>query len=243
MITDIEHTGQGDFSINYDIKDIEHNFFTNIYVIKDHIFNVFLRTDSVFVYDGLDDKFPQSFLFGKSSKIKVIENNMTSDFLVLYRQQNSIHLSNYYVASSANCPSIDTYKDITNLTFSVVPLSDGTKDYAQYINGLLNIYGKPDSAKELVIFISDPSSGTRLIYDKSQPIKSGKLTCMIKSIIGTNSPDAAVENIPDDGSVDSIQAFSDNKDKYNYWIIISSNMTKEDLGSDIKNALITYYGG
>jgi hypothetical protein len=266
MITDLTYAGQGDFMINYNMKQVGSSTVSKILLSDGLSFQTFLKPTSIYVYSptSADDKFPQSFIFAGSPSVTVSESNVSTEFLVLYKSGGSLILKDGYVAPVDSCPAVNTQKDINGLKFDAVALSTQFTDQATYTNELLKIYGAAATGKELAIFfVADDSSASQastlqvsslqapasqavtIYYDNDLPVIGGKLACILGSSLGKNYPGQSVNILKYDKSLDTNAAFTGSKANYAQWIIIKippAGLDKVKLASSIKDALVQYYG-
>jgi hypothetical protein len=268
MITELTYAGQGDFVVNYNMKQMKMTTTSKALLVvtsgfgmlsADTLsFQTFLKSSSFWVYDKSsdEDKFPQSFMFAASKNIKVLEGNHSTDFLVLYRTGDTLGLQERYVTTASLCPTAITQKDMTGLKFDVIALDDESKDRASYAGIMLKQYGasaNPSSAgKELVIFLStDTASGgtpgtvaaTKIYYYDGAQAYGEKLACLMGLALKTHLPDKTFETIKYDGSFDADAGFIGVKDNYARWIILKydKSLDRDNFGLSIKEALIEYY--
>jgi len=250
LMTDLIITNQGDFNINYDLKELQTNVATKALHIEPLVFQIFLRPDAIFVYDKSidEDRFPQSYIFARdSSRVTIVLSNSTNNYITLRKQGSTLTMGDYTALPGDSCPSQSTTGDTTKTHFEAISLSDTAKSSADYVNKLLGRYG--NSEKEMIVFLtSDATQSTSIYYDAANPIKSGKMTCLIKKQILQKYPDMNILEKPYDNSLDNNAIFTSNRDNkndpYNYWIIVQvkkGDITDKDLAESITNAIDEYY--
>jgi len=253
LMTDLILTSQGDFNINYNLKEIEPNIVSKTFRIDPLSFQIFLRDDAYFVYDKSidDDRFPQSYIFARDpARTDVIVSNTTNSYITIHKQGRSLSLGEYYTLPIASCPSDITTGDTTLKHFEALGLSDATaKNYGDYINTVLHRYGNTEH--EMLVFLTEDAVQPTTVYydtDISNPTKSDKMACLIKKQILQKYPDMNIVEKPYDNSFDSNTIFTNNKNNqnnpYNYWIIIQikkGDISDKDLAESIVNAIDEYY--
>ncbi len=249
LMTDLILTNQGDFSINYNLKEIHPNIVTKTLRIKPLVFQIFLKDGAFFVYDESSDKdrFPQSYIFGGDPVRNVVKlGDTTNNYITLQKQGQILTMDENYVAPTDSCPSNPTPGDTSKKHFEALALSDNAKDYSTQINAALARYGGIE--EEMHIFLmEDSTKSTTIYYNSNQPIKSRKMTCLLKRKILQDKPDLLIIENPYNGEFDTNSVFItdiNNKDKsYNYWIIIQVNndLTKIELSKIILSSIDEYY--
>ena len=252
-MTELTLTNQGDFNINYNLKTMQKNIVTNALHIDPLAFQIFLRDDAYFVYDkSIDnDRFPQSYIFARDpSRVTIVLSNTTNDYVILRKEGGTLSIGEYYALTTPACPSDVTTGDTTKKHFIVISLSDITsKDYGNYVNTVLKRYAGTEN--EMIIFLTEDSvQSTNVYYDTDipSPVKSQKMTCLIKKYILQKYPDMTIAEKPYDNSLDNNATFTNNKNNqnspYNYWIIIQvkkGDISNKDLADSILSAIDEYY--
>jgi len=253
LMTDLITASQGDFIVNYNMKELRQNWATRTLRIDSPIFQTFIKEDSFFIYDqSIDkDRFPQSFIFAKNKDTKIIVSNTSSDYIVLYKKDNSISMKTTYISEIVTCSSENTKDNILEKKFDVVYLSEETKSYSQYINNLLHTVGEgTDTSSGLLIALTNITIGPTIIYydsSSSSQIMSKKMACLVQKQLSQKFSDVDIQFQPYDNSLE-IEPFKTQKNKYFYWILIKFNTndiipdnTKE-LGDSLQSAIKEYYG-
>jgi len=249
LMTDLIIANQGDFSINYDMKDIRHNFVTRAMRIDPLVFQIFLKEDAFFVYDqSIDkDRFPQSFIFSKDKDVTVSTSNTSNDYIVLYKEEDNVGMKDNYISTIISCPSEDTKGDLSTKRFEVMSLSDETKTYGSYITDRLQTVGKGYDDEALFTLTTSTTDSTTIFYDSLNPlnqVRSEKMACLIQRQLLQKFPDMKITSKPYDMSAE-IEPFANQRNNYMYWVLISVNtsqITTTDLSDSIKNAIVEYYG-
>jgi hypothetical protein len=244
LMTDLVIANQGDFVINYDIKDLESSWATKLLRIDKLVFQIFLKDDSYFIYDtSIDkDRFPQSYIFAQDKEIST--TNITSDYIVLYKEGNTIGLKSDYLSPVVSCPSADTKGDLSKKHFDVIPLSDAAKIYSTPINELLKTVGTGQDKELLISIIDNATEPTTIYYDSLSQVKSEKMSCLIMKHLKESSPDVNVKVKPYDKSFE-IEPFVSQRTNYMYWVLIEVNTNSTDyksLTENIRDAIYEYYG-
>ena len=257
LITDLTYAGQGDFVISYNMKELQQNFFTKMLLIDNLVFQTFMETGSITVYDqSQSDKFPETFVYGKSQGVTVTESNTTSSFITLYRIGGLLGIEGRYNLQIQSCPLINTQKDTSNLKFDVKALDSGAQRYADYSNNLLKTYSNASGSNEWIIFITSgdntvqtagaPVNPVNILYTSDLPSNGDKLSCLIEQLLKKTYPDKGFTKTIYDGSYDSDNEFTANKDKYTYWAIIkipsADNIEPSNIATAIRDSFIQYYG-
>jgi hypothetical protein len=251
LMTDVMLTNQGDFTVNYNLKEVQKNIVTKTLRIDPLIFQIFLKEDAYFVYDKSidDDRFPQNYIFARDpARVSVVLSNTTNDYVIIRKQGKSLSMGEYYMLPTISCPSDITTADASKKHFEVISLSDtANKNYGSQVASVLQRYAGTE--KEMIIFlVEDASQSTTVYYDSLNPIKSGKMTCLIKKDILQKYPDLNIIEKPYDNSFDNNVLFTNARDDknnpYNYWIIIhvkQGEINSTDLTESIINAIDEYY--
>jgi hypothetical protein len=253
LITDLILTNQGEFDINYNLKEMHPNLATKALRIEPLTFEIVLRDDAYFVYDksSEDDRFPQSYIFGRDTKrTKVVPSNSTNEYIILHKQGKTLSMSESYTLPVESCPTDITKADTSQKHFEVTSISDSStisKEYASQINSVLRRYAGTEQEMQIFL-IEDSIKPTTIYYNTGQITESGKMSCLIRKAILKNNPDLNIIEIPYDDSLNANailtnEITSPNK-KYIYWVIIqvnSKDVTKDDLGKNIISAIDEYY--
>jgi hypothetical protein len=252
LMTDLIITNQGDFNVNYNLKAMQTNTVTKALRIDPLVFQIFLRNDAYFVYDKSidEDRFPQSYIFARDpSRVNIITSNSTNSYLTLRKQGNTFSMGDYYSPSGISCPSEGTTASTKDKHFEALSLADNAKSYTDFVNKLLGKYGNKE--QEMLIFlIENDVQSTSVYYDTNipNPVKSEKMTCLIKKQILQKYPDMNILEKAYDNSFDKNIIFTNNKDNqnnpYNYWIIVQvkkGEITDKELAEFITQAIDEYY--
>lgn len=248
LMSDLVIGSQGDFVINYNMKDLQKNWVTNALRIDPLIFQIFFQKNAVFVYDtSIDkDRFPQSYTFAEDNAIKIFETNTTSDYVVLYKTGDTVSLESEQVSEALACPSEDTSGNLSEKKFDVITISDGTKKYSDYASILLKNIGNGATSELLITLANTTTEPTTIYYDLKSQIKGQKMSCLIRKHLLTKFPDMNVQVEPYyDNNPLEVAPFTTNRDSYVYWILIKVNtaeLSKEDLSNNLKEAIVEYYG-
>ncbi len=254
LITDLLLTNQGEFDINYNLKEMHPNLATKTLRIEPLTFQIFLRDDAYFVYDksSEEDRFPQSYIYGRDIKrTKVVPSNSTNEYIILHKQGKTLSMSESYTLPITSCPTEITKEDTSQKNFeaiSISSLSDKSKEYAVNINSALRIYNGPE--QEMKIFlIEDSNKPTTIFYDANRITQSKKMSCLIKKASLQNNPDLNIIDVIYDDSLNTntilTNEITNQNNPYNYWIIIqvnSKDITNKDLTNSILAAIVEYYG-
>jgi hypothetical protein len=247
LMTDLMFVHQGDFVIYYDMKDLRKNFVTNTLRIEPLVFQTFLKDNSYFIYDtSIDkDRFPKSYIFAGSEGIRVINSNMTSDYIVLYKSGTEIGMKSNEIRRQISCSSINTVADLKDKRFKAVGLDDTSKKHADYITESLKTLGTGQD-DELLIGLNLNKEGLLETYNDAQSSgqgKSDKMACLVLKQLSDKYPDNDVKQIPYDDSMNTPE-FTNIRNNYMYWIVINVNnsMTSKELSDVIRGAIIEYYG-
>jgi hypothetical protein len=245
MMTDLVIANQGDFVINYELKEMKENTATKMLRIDQLIFQTFLKTNSVFVYsESIDkDRFPQSYIFAEDRDVKVSTSNLTADYIVLYKEGDIVGMKRDYMILVSGCPSADTKGNLSEKHINVIGLSSTIKSYSDYINTALKTVGKGTDDELLVALIDDNTNPTTIYYDSLNQIKSEKISCLTKRRLEQTYPDLTIQQKSYDKSFE-IEPFVSQRDAYMYWMLISVNtqdITSRDLSDSIRLAIEEYY--
>ncbi|MEM4637548.1 MAG: hypothetical protein QXK76_00810 [Candidatus Woesearchaeota archaeon] len=183
MIIDIENINQGDFIINYKLKDFSENVLTKFYFIDDKIFEISLSENSVLVYDypKEESKYPAVFPYAKNKNIKVINDSISETFITINKIGDKIFLNSYNIETTEVCPSFSTTKDFNMIKFNSIPINNKIKSYSDNLNALLKssrFGSNPNSLNESTIFLDFQSNFT--VYYSEDSLKSQKFACIFK---------------------------------------------------------------
>ncbi|GIU69252.1 MAG: hypothetical protein KatS3mg002_0488 [Candidatus Woesearchaeota archaeon] len=252
MIADIANINQGDFVINYEIKNFSENSLTKIYLLSDNILEIALTPKAIEVYDYPKEKSknPTIFPFAKHKNIKVIEETTTDKFLTLSKIGNELKLSNYFIESAKVCPSYSTSKDMTLTKFNVVIINNNVNNHAQSVKNILSRYGSSTNAKNELAMLFNYNKDNFIIYysDDSNTLKSQKLACMLKEWYEKET-NSTPEIKRYDGFLDYDSVFSkyiSSKEPEEYFVIVqlSENEIKinqNDFAISTEKAILEYY--
>jgi len=252
LMTDMLIANQGDFVVNYDIKDLESNWATKMMRIDKLRFQIFLKDDSYFIYDGSidDDRFPQSYIFAQDRDIKISKTNITSDYVVLYKEGNTVGLKSYYSNTIISCPSAPTAGNLSQRHIDVIGLSDAAKSFSTPANELLKTVGTGQDNELLISIIDNTVEPTTIYYDPLSQVQSEKMSCLIMKNLVEKYPDMDVKVKPYDKSFE-MDPFMTQRGNYVYWILIKVNTDTADktnninpkmLTENIRDAVYDYYG-
>jgi len=253
LMTDLMLTNQGEFNVNYNLKELHTNWVTNMLFIDQLSFQIFLKDDSYQVYDGSIDKdrFPQSFIFANNPQINIVQSNVTKSYITIVKNKDSLSMESDNLVLS--CPQGDSSdkKDRELAIFKVVSIDNSVDEYSSYIDTVLSAYGRKGSTgtdNELLIVLTqnpDNAASTIIYHNPDDPLKSGRIACLIhKNLLG-KYPDKTLNEAAYDKSLDDKEPFRTEKGNYKYWIIISikkDDMSKEDMGAVIDSSVKEYYG-
>ncbi len=248
LMTDLILTNQGDFEINYNMKELKSTPVSKILGIDNLVFQTTLTNDAYFLYDTSkeDDRFPQSYVFAKTSKIKIIPSETTSSNIVLTKTGDSFSMTQGEIQIETSCPSLDTLQSLANKNIMVISTSDNLKDTSKYITETLKTAAKGQEPELLIVLSNSNSDKNRIYYniDNGQVEKSNKLSCLIKKQLVIQNELIEIQEIPYDNSL-NIEPFTSQKDKYNNWIILEINkdiINQNILTNSLRNTIIEYYG-
>ncbi|HYD03028.1 MAG TPA: hypothetical protein VEC16_01900 [Alphaproteobacteria bacterium] len=249
LMTDLLMINQGDFVLNYELKDIERNIVTDGLMIDPLRLNIVLRDNAYFIYDGTpqQDRFPQNYIFATDSDIKIINSEIASDYVVLYKEGNSFSLRNDYIAKTISCPSIDTKGNIAEMHFEVMAIEDSLIGRARYATELLKT---PGTTNDLLIAISEASevqSKNIIYYDTSNKAISEKMGCIIMRKMLESNPDLKIEIRPFDSSIisENEDLFESKKSGYRYFVVMDFNsglFTDQEFSKHLEEAIKEFYG-
>jgi hypothetical protein len=260
LMTDLIIANQGDFSINYNMKELQKSFVTRTLRIDPLIFQTVLGDNAVFVYDeSMDkDRFPQSYTFAADSDIKIIKTNLTSDYLVVYKEGDTVGIKDNSIAEAISCSSENTKGNLDEKRFEVMKISntaetssnpngeDVAQTYSDYTGILLKTVGRGSNDEGLIVLSNSLSQPTTIYYTLHE-IKSEKLSCLLRKQLLNNFPDMNIQLRPYDSSDKTLEVepFFSQRSKYMYWIAVRINtkeLTKEAFGNNLKSAIEEYYG-
>ena len=255
MMADIENINQGEFVMNYALKESMDNFWTDVYLLDKNQFEIILDPGAVKIYDypKEDSKYPTTFPFAKHKNIDVINESTSSDFLVLSKIGSELKISDYVIETADVCPSFSTTKDTKLTKFFSIYIDNAVRVQSESLKALIgpSRYGMdPNAVNESTIIIGYAGKENFTIYysDDSNTLQSQKLSCMIKmNYLDAYNYTAELKKY--DGSMASNQAFSAyiaNKGPQEYWVILmlSDNETKanqNEFAGLVEQAIIDYY--
>jgi hypothetical protein len=250
LMTELILTNQGDFNINYNLKEVQNSIITKTLRIEPLAFQIFLREDSYFIYDKSidEDRFPQSYIFARDSdRVSVVLGNTTNDYVILHKQGKTLSIGESYTLPTTSCPSDITKGDTAQKHFEAISLNDASKNYAEFLNKAFSRFGNTE--QEMLIFLTeDPTRSTTMYYNPGSQVKSSKMTCLIKKQILQKYPNIDIVEKPYDSSFDTNIIFTNNRDNknnpYNYWIIIQvkkGELSDTSLSESIIKAIEEYY--
>lgn len=251
LMADIENVNQGDFVMNYALKEPMDNFWTDIYMIDKKIVEITLKPDRVEVYDypKEDSKVPYTFPFAKHKNINVVNESTSSLFLVLSKIGNELKLSNYAVETAEVCPSYDTRKNTSLIILDSIFLDPKTKPHSESIKATLKKYGRdPAAISESTIILGYSKNFTIYYSDDIKTLQSQKLSCLIRMKLEESLNNTA-ELKRYDKSLDAdseFQKYISGKPQDEYWVILmlSDNETRinqNDFAGIIEKAVAEYY--
>lgn len=226
MIIDIENINQGDFIINYNLKDFSENILTKIYFIDEKIFEITLSEKAVLVYDypKEESKYPTVFPFGKNKNIKIINESTSEKFITINKIGDRLFLNNYNIETAEVCPSFSTTKDLSRIKLNSIAINNKIKKYSDNLNALFKSsrFGfDPNSVNESTIFFDLQQNFT--IYYSEEYYKSQKLACLLKMNF-LEKYQYGPELKKYDGSLNNNNEFTNflsNKNSDEYWIIVA----------------------
>ena len=269
LIYDLENTNQGDFIVNYQLKDLNYSFLSKTYILEDKTFMTQLSKNSVISYDGTDPKINYGFQypFAKARDVAVAEHSIVSDFLTLSKIGSEQTMDSYYHRDSIQCPSFSSTKDIGNLKFTSISIDDASSSYSKSLGSVLNtLTVNQNSAngatvetttetkiEATIMLVSSSESQVQAYYytSDSNSLKSEKLACIFSRdysampIYNYNSS----RLLEYDGTFDDnakLQEYLTNKDSAEYFIIISipqKYLSGKDLEFSqlVKKSIQEYY--
>jgi len=249
LMTDLTLVNQGDFRINYDMKDLKSTAVSKVLGIDKLVFETVLTNDGYFLYDEskATDRFPQSYVFGKTnSKIAIKESDTTSSYVILNKVGDTFSMTTNGASTEISCPVLETANPHLTLEkkIDLVSISD-TLNYDNLNNKILLPLANGQSL-ELLIIISESVGGkNRIYYNDNNYAKGQKLSCLIKKQLIKQDNTIELEELPYDTSFDNTINAKIKTDTYNYWILIELNktsITEDILGNSLKLAINEYYG-
>lgn len=245
LMTDLIIANQGNFVMNYDMKEMKSNAATKMLRIDQLVFQTFLKTNAFFLYDeSIDkDRFPQSYIFAEDKDIKIIDSNLTADYIVLYKEGDTVGMKGDYIVPVFGCPSLSTQGNLSEKHITVIGLSDTIKPYSDYINEVLKTIGKGTDDELLITLTNDTYNPTTIYYNPLDQGKSEKLSCLTKKRLEQIYPDMTVLQKPYDKSFE-MDPFVSQRDAYMYWMLIRVNnneVVSKNLSDSIKQAIVEYY--
>lgn len=242
LIIDIENTNRGDFIIDYNVKNIQDNFYASI--LGTRIFEIMLKADKdnknyiVSVYDvpKEDDKYGIFFPYAKNRLLEVRESSIIADFLVVNKVGEEIYLDTYYIDSSNTCPSLNTKKDISNLKFRALSLNDKTNNIANRLSNVLEGLSRNSSAKkELSILLSYDNTLSIMYSNDYNMLRSQKMACYVAKKLSPkkNPKDIQISKYDDSFTNNKMEQYLKDKDENEYWIIIKLSDTELNMDFDL----------
>ncbi|MGV8150592.1 MAG: hypothetical protein ACP5NV_02585 [Candidatus Woesearchaeota archaeon] len=257
LMADIENINNGDFVMNYALKEAPNNFWTKAYFINDRMFEIVLKPISVEVYDypKEDSKYPTIFPYAKHKNVNVVNDTSSSNFFILSKIGTDLRISDYIIEEAEVCPSYATTKDTTFTIFNSINLDGKTLAYSDSIKAVLSRYGKgAHSTNESSIIIGYSSNFTIYYSDDINTLQSQKLACILKmkyseKYVGENNTNGTPEIRKYDGSLDAnphFLSYVQNRQNSEYWIIVMLSDTElkikqNDFAIIVEDAIIEYY--
>ncbi len=255
MMADIANINQGDFVMNYALKESMDNFWTDIYLMDKRMFDIVLTNKAVEVYDypKEDSKYPTTFPFAKHKNVNVINESTSADFLVMTKKGAELRISDYVIENAEVCPSYATTKDTRLTKFYSIYLDNKVKPQSDSVKAILGTsrYGNdPKAINESTIVLGYAGKENFTVYysDDSNTLQSQKLSCIFKMQY-LNAYNYTPELKKYDGSLDTNPEFTKyiaGKESQEYWILIalSDNETKiqqNEFAGLVEKAIIEYY--
>jgi len=229
LMGDLANANQGDFSINYALKEQQDNILSRNHIIKSKMFELVIAQDSIESHDAPKERKTRYsvFPYSKSKNIYVSDDSIISDFLVLSKSGDLFAISGHD-SIQEGCPSFDNSRDIAVTSFSSMSLNTETAGFpvpteyaikpitansvsnlgaAQSQNTAINAVQTANNIQIKIIYAKGDQ--LTIFYDGSA--RGEKLACLIaRKYIQSNSQiTPALKEY--DGSLDGIQAFSDFK--------------------------------
>jgi hypothetical protein len=252
LMTDIISPMNGDFIINYEIKDLNTNFATKILKLETLRFMIYLRDGAYYVYDesASKDRFPQSYVFSQDRDRTVTESNITSDYVVLYKQGNIISLKTDYVSSGIICPTMTTTSNLKEIYFDTKEVTLESKSYSDYISTFLKNTGTGTN-KESLFFIETNTENNIIYYDDTsdKKSKSEKMACIIRRNIIKNDTTIKVDikpysSIRKENPVSELISTTFEQSNYNYYVYIkldTEEFSEKKISELMKLSIEEYY--
>ncbi|MGV8141300.1 MAG: hypothetical protein ACP5NW_02575 [Candidatus Woesearchaeota archaeon] len=245
MMTELIIASQNNFAVNYEMKEMRENSATKMLRIDQLIFQTFLKTNSFFVYHESidDDRFPQSYIFAEDKDINIVTSNTTSDFVVIYKEGDTVGMREEFMNPIIGCPSADTSGNLDEKRISVIELSTATRPYSTYINNALITIATGTDDELLIALIDDNTRPTTIYYDPFTQVKSEKMSCLTRKNLLQIYQDITVQQKSYDNSFE-IEPFISQRASYMYWILISINtrdVNRQNLSNSIELAVEEYY--
>jgi hypothetical protein len=249
LMTDLMLINQGDFQINYDMKELKSNVVTKTLGINNLVFETVLTKDAYFLYDESkeNDRFPQSFIFGKTDIIKIAEYQTKNSYIILNKIGDSFSLSTNDASKQISCPAIDTFETIEDFLAKKITItgSDTLNEYIIEVNNKL-MTNSQTNQELVIILVENKNNKSRIYYPTKSEylIKSQKMSCLIyreslKKIDGLD-----IHYLAYDNSLD-LTPYQNEILNNNYWIIIELQkdaFPKEIFSEIIVNTINEYYG-
>ena len=250
LMTDLMVTNQGDFKVNYNLKEMHSNWVTNMLFIDKLSFQIFLKDDSYQVYDKSsdNDRFPQSFIFANTPQVHIVNSNVTRSYITILKDKDSLSMGADDLVISCQQGDQDNKKDSETAKFRTISMSNAVDTYESYINTVLSPYGRKGTDgqdNELLIVLTQNYDNTIIYSNPDDPLKSGRIACLIKKNLFEKYPEKTFDEIAYDKSLDETEPFKTEKSNYKYWVIVSikkDDVSKEDLGAVIDSSIKEYYG-
>ena len=242
LMSDLENTNQGDFVVNYQLKDQNQGFLSTIYFLEDRMFEVVLKPDRFIVYDSnvpnKDYRYGIQFPFAKAKDVLVAERSLISKFIVLSKIGSELNIADYNTPNTVQCPSFNSRKDVNTLIFQSISLDQAANSYSKSLQATLDslntnnqLQKNQDSQNNeasVLLAPSDKSDEDLKIFYYSKDvnsIKSQKLACIISKRYKSDPIfEANMNMIKYDSSLDSntlFQQFYTKKNVNEYFVIIS----------------------
>jgi len=251
LMTDLMLVNQGDFEVNYDMKELKSTTVSKILGIDKLVFQTALSPDAYFLYsESMDkDRFPQSYIFAKTDpRVKIISSDTTSSYVVLNKRGDTFSMTQGKAASEISCPALDTAVSLSTRKINVVSISDTLKDYSASIDTLLLTTAQGQDNELLIILSESKNDKNRIYYDTLHPEKSQKMSCLIRRQILNTDASIELQELAYDNTLDNyleVEPVKTDKSRYSYWVLIELNkktISKDSLSSSINGAIKEYYG-
>ena len=255
LMSELVSTNQGDFVINYALKDQDKNFFTDVYGIKDRSYDINLLKGRVDVYSDPrdDDRYPQSFSYAESNYIDVKESSTLDKFIVLSKIGPGLSFDTFYSSSTPSSLSFSTKKDMTNLKFNSFSIDAKSLPYSKSMASLLSVYGRTYPQDEAtIIFYYSAGSTFRIYYsDDMNSLRSKKMSELIGKAYSEDSRFSSnnYEINEYDGFLDgddSFKKFLDDKESREFYVIIVMSdeelkISQNDFAQIVYKGVLEYY--